>query len=392
MNAPRLSQSWGYWLREAAGSLVVSVFYLGALEVLARVFLHDPAEVINPRFAEQMHGWVTDPRTAPALCRWDCGFYVNMATSGYPGQEGDAVYNTAFFPLFGLVTRWVAIKSGMTAAYAAVWISRVCLPVSVSLLRDYVRLSGGAAEAGWAAVAVFLLTPGSYIMGAGVAEGLFVALTLTTMVLAKRGHLALAMVPAFLAGLTRVHAFAFLGGLIAFGVSRQSLRPLRLRRPYALAPALACALGLGALMAYQGVTTSDPLAFIHLQARFGKPTFNPVGALRELAYYARITPPETTWDFLQWVRLPVAVGIFGSTLYFYRQRRWFECAYTGGLNAMLLLSSYWGVLRYMPLVFPVPIALGELRRYRGLWYGLLVSATLCQAYLLLQFVMLRRSE
>ncbi len=374
-------------VRNLAAAAVVSAVYLTALELLAYVFSHDSNEKMNPNFVRELHGWVKDMSTLPLLCRWDCLWYVNIANTGYPGHDAG---NTAFFPLYGWIVAWGVRLLKMPAAYAAVWLSRLVLPFSVALLRDFVRLSGGDDDASWDAVAVLLSAPTAYVIATGVAEGFFLFLTLAAIVLAKRGRPWWAMIPAFLAGLTRVHAFAFVLGLLAFGIVEAHRSERGIARLRWFAPAAACGVGILGVLGYLDRTVHDPLAFIHAQAAFGKPTLQPLGALKELSTYWHLFPPTSQGAFLDWIRLPMATAVIGSTIFFLVTRRWFEFAYTAGLNGMLVLSTYWGVDRYMVIVFPVCMALAALRRWRGVWYAYLLSSALLQSYMLLQYVMLRR--
>jgi hypothetical protein len=386
-------RGWHRGLADVASSLAVGVLFLSTLELFARVFLHDGNEHLNPNFVAELHGWVEKPSDIPSLCRWDCAWYLNMATSGYPGKDGPAASNTAFFPLYGMLMRWGGALFHVNPAYAGLWVTRICIPFNVWLLRDFVRLSGNPEpEAGWAVVAVFLISPVGYNLGAALPEALFVFFTLATIVLARRGHLYFAMVPAFCAGLTRVHAFAFLLGLAAFGLASALSVQRRRARVEAFLPFVGCALAIGSLLTYFQITLHDPLAFIHAQQFFGKPTFDLAHVAHEVAFYAKLTPPSDPNELLDWLRLPAGMAICASPVYFVVKRRWFEAAYTAGLAGMVLLSSFWGVLRYVALVFPVCVLIAELRRWRGVFYSYLVFCAAFQTYAFMQFTLLRRGE
>jgi hypothetical protein len=376
---------------QVLGLALLWLAYALVVEALAWVLLHDPLHAVVSDFEDGMHHFVGPAQGVPALCRWDCAWYVSIASGSYPGVSDDAVHNTAFFPLFGLVMRVVAHAFHITPAWASAWISRVSLLGSMMLLFFTGRDFGLKEEERWAAVVALVFSPDGFVLLSGYADGFFLFLSLAAFHLALRDRPFLAAIPAACAGVTRIHAFALLAGLAALGVSRVAKAKDKKRALVAFAPAVACGGALLGLMGYLHHTTHDALAFVHQQPYFGKSAGGPAMAWEALrGTWKSFMPPDSLghlyWG-LQSVAAIVWIAAIAALAY---TRSWVALAYAVAAYGMSIASgTHWGAWRYLAEVFPMWFAIARLQRWRGVWTGMLFGGALLQFCFLINFVALR---
>ena len=135
--------------------------------------------------------WLTGPTGWPpnsgrprgaALARWDSGWYVAIAESGYEarrrvlGQET----NHAFFPLYPALMRGVSKATGLDVARAGALVSALALLGALVLLAAWTRRRFGE-ERVWPALVAFLVFPTSFFFAAVYTESLLVLLALAAI-------------------------------------------------------------------------------------------------------------------------------------------------------------------------------------------------------------------
>jgi len=165
----------------------------------------------------------------------DSEYYLSIAVAGYddpvgrttnpiPGH-GEIPLNYAFFPLYPLVTRVVAVPLSIlgqspvgTAALAGVLVSLLGTLAAVIALYDLVKDQMGD-EGGWRTAFYFLIFPTSFFLAQVYTEGLFLGLALSSLALIRRKQLLLASVLAGLAVLTKAIGLGLLAplGLVWLG-------------------------------------------------------------------------------------------------------------------------------------------------------------------------------
>lgn len=231
------------------------------------------------------------------LVRDDSWWYYNIATRGYTlgsvatGEQG----TVAFFPLYPLLVKTVAGLTG-DVFLAGIIVANVAFVIALFYLHALARREIGDGAAG-RAVFYFAAAPTAVFFSAMYTESLFLALLLATLYYARAGSWDRAALAGMLASATR-NTGVVLAGVVALealhaagvrfwpterpeGWSREALarfcwRHLRRQAPLALRawPGLVAAalvpLGLIAYMAYLSNTFGDPLAFIHVQATWGR--------------------------------------------------------------------------------------------------------------------------
>jgi len=145
------------------------------------------------------------------LARWDSDWYLRIAESGYRWPSS----TPAFFPLYPAVVAVVGRVLGDRFLLGGVLVSVAASAAAFALLYEVVRMRLGPGDARRATLylAVF---PTSLFLGVVYGEGLFLALTIGTFLLAERGRLGWAAIVAGLAILTRAQGLALLPALALF--------------------------------------------------------------------------------------------------------------------------------------------------------------------------------
>lgn len=202
---------------------------------------------------------------APTV-RWDANYYLTLARTGYPPpHDGAPIYHSAYFPLYPIAVRAVTRLLGDTF-WAAFAISNVC-----ALLAGLVVLRLGAVNArprdGLRAAILLLGSPGAHFFSYPYPEAMFVLLVGLGLLAVALDRPLLAVVPGALATATRsagvVIPFAL---LIRAWKARRDPGAAALR----LVSAVAALAGLVGFAAFCSAHFHDPLAFAHIQGRFGR--------------------------------------------------------------------------------------------------------------------------
>lgn len=245
---------------------------------------------IPPRAGDQLYA-SPDNLLLDGLVRFDSWWYHNIATHGY--TQGDPTAgvqgNVAFFPLYPLLVRAGSVLSG-NIFLGGVLVSNTALLLLLGYLYALARREFDADTAA-RAVLYFAVAPASIFCSAMYTESLFLLLVLATFYHARAGQWGWAALAGALASATRNTGVLMAAVIALEGLQQQGLR---LRPPTwnraALAAYVRAQLAVVwrsrvALVAAAWVTTGllsyalflnasfgDPLAFIHVQAAWGRAT------------------------------------------------------------------------------------------------------------------------
>jgi hypothetical protein len=198
--------------------------------------------------------------------RWDAGWFVRIATHGYDTEQ-----SAAFFPLYPLVVRALALVLGSHLAAGVVVSLASAAGASVLLY----RLSRSRD-----AVLLLALYPIAYVFTSVYSDGMFLLLALASFDAAVRGRSLAAGVLGGLAVATRLLGLALLPALAVL---------LWKRGPRALAPLALLPAALGAYMLYLHEHFGDAWAFTHAQGTYWlreTPTLGPLDGLWRAAHAA----------------------------------------------------------------------------------------------------------
>lgn len=130
--------------------------------------------------------------------QWDSTFYVRIAQFGYQTPN-----ESAFFPLFSLLTRGVAFLFGNQLYWlAALIVSNLALFGTLYILYQIATDALGE-RVGWRTIVYLCLFPTAFFLFAGYSESLFLFFTCSTLFALRRQKWLLAGALGFLAALTR---------------------------------------------------------------------------------------------------------------------------------------------------------------------------------------------
>lgn len=231
------------------------------------------------------------------LVRDDSWWYTNIVTRGYSignierGEQG----NVAFFPVYPLLVRMAMGLTG-NPFVAGILVSNVAFLVTLGYLYTLTRLEFDD-EAAARAVFYLAAAPTAIFFSAMYTESVYLAFVTATFCYARQAKWDSAALAGALATATRNTGILLVAVVLLEAMQHNGFRLLPARWTYAdwqahWRPQLAAALrswrgmfaavvvslGLILYMAYLANTFGDPLAFIHVQATWGRqaPSPNPV--------------------------------------------------------------------------------------------------------------------
>ena len=321
------------------------------MQLLAEAAARLPFPVENPWGSAQTG-------SAPALARFDAGWYGSIARDGYSIDLLGGQSNIAFFPLFPLLARALAGASGISFAAAGLAVSLVALLTACGLLA---RRENAASWDGLGAVIALLAWPASFFLASVYTESLFLALALVASRSAERERWGPAALAGFLAALTRPNGFlvALLVAPQAFAAWRRSPRAA----PAAFVATLAPLAGLATFLSYLGIRFGDPFAGFRALSAWGRlpgqSGAHLLGRVRDLA--ERLAGFQRGYGLVELLEVGSLAVFAVLTLLLFRERRFGEGLYSAGvLSVVVLNGSLVGAHRYVLVLFPCFALLGKL--------------------------------
>jgi Gpi18-like mannosyltransferase len=257
----------------------------------------------------------------------DAWLYREIAEQGYDRSSRDA-----FFPLFPLLARAL----GSDFPLAGLIISNLALLIATWLLGAVAMRSGGGADDASRAMFYLAFFPTSYFLSLPVTEGLFLALSLGATLFALQGRWLGAGVAGGLATATRLAGILLIPLLLLLPATRRSAKFW-----IALVPC-----GLAAFMIHLYRVTGDALAFVHVQARFGR-TFSWRALAAQLGTFAE------PWNLVA-LNAAAALLLVVAGAHLLARREWAFGLYTLGSALLPLASgSFQSLARYAAVAFPL---------------------------------------
>lgn len=152
-----------------------------------------------------------------ALASWDGAWYLSVAVFGYPDAlvepSGRVAGNLAFFPLYPLTIRALAVATGLSVLPAAIVVANVLGAAAALLLRALVRRVADDATADRSCV-LFCFFPGSVVLSMAYAESLMLVLALGCLLALRVRRWVIAGAAAGLATLSRPNAVALVAACL----------------------------------------------------------------------------------------------------------------------------------------------------------------------------------
>jgi 4-amino-4-deoxy-L-arabinose transferase-like glycosyltransferase len=189
--------------------------------------------------------------------RWDSGWYLGIAASGYTYDPATHVGSIAFFPLYPILVRLAAGVVG-SPAWAGLFVSNLLFLIALIILYRLIarRFGKSLATASLILLATF---PFAYFYGAIYTESLFLLLSALAFTFAESERWWLAGLAGALAALTRLAGIAFGPTLLVTYLEHRQFQWRKLDWAF-LAPALV-PLGTASFVLYNFFRFGDPLAF-----------------------------------------------------------------------------------------------------------------------------------
>jgi len=290
-------------------------------------------------------------RSAPALARFDAGWYYDVAARGYRYDAAGGVSNVHFYPLYPLLMRGLSTLTGIPLFHAGIVLSLASLLGALLLLADLLEARSGRAAA-LPGIAALLFFPTAFYFASIYTESLFLFTTAAAFWAARKGRWGIAGLSGAAACLTRLNGVLIVLP-IAWYAWKSAARPGRSLRLAAVAAPLAGA----------------ALFPLHLWRAFGSPLlFFRAG---DGTWAHRPAPP---WDLfrtggqgaLGLLASAVCLALFLTlTVSLFRRREVGEGLYAAATLLLLVSSgSLEAFPRYVLPLFPCFFALADFLRRR----------------------------
>lgn len=296
------------------------------------------------------------------LCRWDCGWYRNVAEGYQQGLPSNrtGTADWAFFPLYPMITGTLSRVSGLSWPLAGYLVSNMCGLVAAGIARP---LFGSNQRAYWLFSFGLLLGPFSLLFSLAYSESLFILLTLAGMVALRRSSFVSAGVVGAMLSATRVTGVLFglaiavqaLADRLVVDRSWRSvasaLTDTRLLLALGLAP-----LGLIAYAVFLRFWMGDGLAFMHVQIGWNRELDNPLvqlwnGAQEGFPFHLRWTE-QTSFVW-------AALGGFVLIAVLVAKKRYAEAVFCLAALCISLSAGLASTLRFVAGLAPLGVVLAE---------------------------------
>lgn len=328
--------------------------------------------------------WVADPNSQflSLWAKWDSQWYIQIARDGYwfrPLQQS----NVAFFPLYPGLVRLLGPVLGDNLVLAGFVVSNLAFLLGLIFvyrlaeltLEDPTRPGESTGRRG-AERTVFYLAffPTAFFFSAVYTESLFFMLSVATAYLAHRRHWALATTTGLLAAATRNLGIALwglvmwewmrshgwqLGRIHRMETWRQLWRGVRANWADLIVIG-AIPLGLIIYMAFLQLNFARPLAFVEVQAAWGRDNIGPHAVLlRELTAVSNLTINKS--NLSRALNLSGFLLVLATVPFIWRRMGEGYALYVLIFALLPASSALQSMIRYVLPLFPIFIVLG--------WWG-----------------------
>jgi hypothetical protein len=301
--------------------------------------------------------------------RWDAGWYINIAATGY---EPDAV-RTAFFPLYPLLIRTFTFAGDDTFQLIVALLISNLGTLAAFIALGLITAHEAGPSASPFAICALAAYPFAFFLTAAYPDGIFLGLAIFSIFFARRGLWYGAAACAFAAALARPTGIILVLPLLWEYAHQHGWLTRQWRDKIRLDIIARCVLVVGAVPAalslyglYLWVIFGDPLTFLQAQT-FWLHTFVPPWELPGIAIHA--VQKEPAWSFSQ---LRVLIDILPAIIFIAvtiagvrRMPISFTLYMVGALYVTLAspivtsFDPFTSVPRYLLAAFPVFLLLGQ---------------------------------
>jgi hypothetical protein len=313
--------------------------------------------------------------------RYDTVWYLDLAWNGYrlpAGPEWQS--NLAFFPLFPLLVRgaYALVPSawhGFAALYVcAVVVANAAALAGLAAVHAWVRAAfGDAALARWVVILVVAF-PGGLFLSCAYSESVFLLVSAASLLAAERGRPLAAGAAGLLAALARPTGVLLAAPILVAAWKRSTGVTTGAARWPGLVGAALPGVGLALHAANLWRVSGDPLAFLHVQASWGRGLAAPWAFLLDRPGLHPWTAPLDRAAILLFLGLAI--------LLLARERRAGAGTYVLlSLVPMVLSGTPMSATRLVAVLFPALVPLARLAGRGPLGAGIVAALAVVQALL-----------
>ena len=293
----------------------------------------------------------------------DSGWYESIVRNGYEARifTADVQANWAFFPLYPFL---VAVFGG--SAQIGFILSNTSAILGLMILHDTL-IRKTDLETANRTIMLLSFYPWSYHLSSYRTEGLFLLLTVATWAFAVKGRWWSAGFTGLLAALTRPQ-----GILAAIIIGHEYLKHIDFRFRRARAESLSVAapfLGTAIFSFYMWLLTTNPLAWINIQATWSHRLSSPHMALIEYLFQPTIID-WWGWNLAAFNWL-LAVAALLTAVYMVMRHRPMAYYAAAGVVLPLIGGGTIGFGRYMTVMFPLHITWAQLVQHDDTYHAVL---------------------
>lgn len=300
------------------------------------------------------------PEGAPAepwtslFCRFDCGWYMDIAAHGYSTAEDAAqpgATNFGFYPLFPLLVRIITPLFGGNALLAAITLTNMCFFVALLYVYCYVRLLRFNQQTALLTLAMLCVMPQSIVFSAAYSESPFLLLLVCAMYyLRSRQYLAAGIAAALLSA-TRANGIFFILFAVVWILENDGIRPFLKpwRTPEKFVPIVLAPAGFFLFAGYCLLSTGD--AFAHPSTELYGWGWYFLPPWENLPRMLHSDASLATW---------CGIGVSLCSLPLLRKKLYAEFALCASMILLIFSGSVSGsLLRYWLVLFPIWIGVAS---------------------------------
>jgi Gpi18-like mannosyltransferase len=321
--------------------------------------------------------------------RWDSGQFTHIATKGY-----DALYRMAFFPLFPLLERILAVIVRNPFVAGLIISNLATLAMFMVLYRLVVE--DFDADIAWRSVLYLAVFPTAFFLAAAYNESLFLFFSILSFYYMRKGRWWLAGLAALFASLTRSIAVCL---FIPFAYEYLRQRDFQWRRiGVSILSGVGIIGGILIFCLYGYAAFHDPLAFVQAQKVWNRQLSFPwlvyweaYGIIRQ-HHVLTFTSIHTVMDLSAILFILVVLVLSFIGPWKLSKERWSYVFYALAIYLFVILEPESGhyplssLSRFMLEIFPAFIILAAMGRRRNFnVYYLAISLPLL-AFMLLQWL------
>ena len=335
---------------ETIGRARVRGWFARHPEVLTAILLFVASNLLIYTLAAFTH-WLPGARRTNLVdfCRADCNWFSIIVEQGYELTPNFALHrgmtDWAFFPLFPATALPFRYLLSLSTPIAVVITSRLELLAAIFsflfLVEDEVKDETELLAAG----ALVAFNPYVIYAYSGYSEPLYFTVTTLGFICLKKKAWISAGACGALVSATRIVGSVFIVAYLVFTLEVGWKRLAGKHRTPVLVGLALCPLGLFVYATYLHFHMGDALAFLHVQAAFGRQVSNPFVVL---ANALRSHHWQRLWGLM-------AIGGLCAVAWLVRRRQWALGAYLFLAILIPLCADTWGFPRYLwwqpPLLF-----------------------------------------